>query len=146
MKRLFLILAVLSLFVIGCSEADTVFPGDESYYNPLSPEGTVTELTATIGDISEDNPYLTILFSTPIDPATIGFDTSVIVQYPAGITTLAEGTNYYGIVNTSKIELDLTPITPISGTSVRVILTSANKAFVNNTISLAPVDETRILP
>jgi hypothetical protein len=148
MKRLFLILAVLSLFVLGCSEAETVFPGDEAFYNPLPAEGTVTVFTATVGNISEDNPYITILFSSRIDPATVVFDTTVIVEYPAGVTTLIEGAplGYHGIVNSSKIDLDLSPVSPISGNSVRVILTSANKAFVNNAISLTPVDQTRLLP
>jgi len=155
MKRLLFILSLLimTLAPVSCfymDEADTVDPGDESFTNPTPPVGGITNLTViSISDISEDNPYITIIFSSPINTASVNYDINVIVEYPDGGTTLTEGTGantYIGITNTSKIVLDLTDTAPTSGTTVRVQLTASINAESDNSINLTPVNVTRPLP
>ena len=126
-------------------EAKTVNLDDDTYINPDVSIGEVTNLTATVSQLSEDNPYITIIFSSPINVASIDYDVNVIVQYPDG-TALTEGIGYIGITNTSKIVLDLTDTAPTSGTTVRVLLTADINAESNNSVNLIPVNETRTLP
>ena len=131
-------------------EADTIYPGDEIYTNPLPPIGDVTTLTATVSGLTELNPYITITFDSPINQASVIFDTTVSVQYPAGVTTLSEGAGpgtYVGIINTSNVILDLTDSSPASGTTVRVILTTGLNADSDNSVSLSnPGNFNRLLP
>ncbi|HPJ36626.1 MAG TPA: hypothetical protein PK358_17445 [Spirochaetota bacterium] len=150
MKRLLIISLFVPLLALatGCyfmDEAETLNPGDETYYNPAVPEGAITTLTATVGNISEANPYIIVEFSSPVNSASVVYDTSVQVQYPVG-TPLSEGVDYDGITNTSTIILDLTSAVPTSGTTVRVILTSGINAYADNSVTLTPVNVTRTLP
>lgn len=152
MKRVITFCLFLLLASTGCvfmEEADTIDPGDETYNNPLAPQGSITTLTATVGDLSEANPYITITFSSPIDTLSVNYDVNVIVQYPAGVTTLTEGTGpgtYEGITNSGKIVLDLTDSGPTSGSTVRVTLTAGIKAYADSTVGLTPVTEDKTLP
>ncbi len=152
MKRLMIISLFLTVFSTGCffyEEAETVNPADVTSTNTGTAPGEITTLTATVGNISQTNPYLTITFSSPIAIASVNYDVNVIVQYPDGVTTLTEGSGpntYEGITNSGQIILDLTDSGPTAGTTVRVILTSDIKAYVDNTVGLTPVNEPRTLP
>ena len=151
MKRLMIISLFLTVFATGCffyEEAETVNPADVTSTNTGTAPGGVTALTATVGNISQTNPYLIITFSSPIDTASVNYDVNVIVQYPDGVP-ITEGTGpntYEGITNSGQIILDLTDSGPTAGTTVRVILTSDIKAYVDNTVGLTPVNQPRTLP
>jgi len=153
MKRLMIISLFLTVFATGCffyEEADTVNPGDESYYNPTTPEGSLSSLTASVSSLSDDNPYITITFDSPIDTGTVTYDSYVQVIYTdfstSITTTLTQGSGYVGITNKSKIVLDLSATAPQTNDTIRVILTSDIKSYASSTISLTPVDVTRTLP
>ena len=153
MKRLLIILSLLIMAFapVSCfymDEAETVDPGDEAFSNPAVPLGGVTTLTATVSGLSEENPYITIQFSSPINAASVNYDVNVIVEYPDGVTTLTQGAGantYIGITNTSKIILDLTDTAPTSGTTVRVQLTAGINAESDNSVNLTPVNVIRTL-
>jgi hypothetical protein len=157
MKRLFLILAVLSLFVLGCSEAETVFPGDETYYNPLPAEGTeITTLTATVSnDLTTTNPVIRITFNTPVDDLTVVYDTTIQVESSnEGVLTEGTGIGEYNAYpdtpltsETSIIIIDLNNITHTSGTVIRVTLTSGLIAYTNPSVTLSnPGNFDRTIP
>ncbi len=152
MKRLLILSLLLTVFLTGCmnyEQAGTVNPADVTSNTGGTPPGTITSLTATVGSISEDNPYIIITFSSPINTASISYDVNVVVQYPDGVTTLTEGSGantYAGITNTSSIILDLTDTAPTSGTTVRVSLTAGINAYADNSVTLTPLSVTRTLP
>lgn len=152
MKRFLAISIFLTVLTTGCmnyDQAGTVDPADVTSNTAGTPPGAVTSLTATVGNISEDNPYIIITFSSPINTASINYDVNVVVQYPDGVTTLTEGSGintYAGITNTSNIILDLTDSAPTSGTTVRVSLTGGINAYADNTVTLTPLSVTRTLP
>ncbi len=132
-------LVIASGFALGCGEADTVYPGDESFYNTTPPVGVVTTMTATITGVpSVVNPYIKISFDTPVNSASIVYNTtlSVILDPLTVPVTLTQGTDYFGIINTSNISIDLSP-TALSGHTVRLVLTSGINAYSNTSLSLS---------
>jgi len=125
-------------FFLGCSEAETIFPGDETYYNPLTPAGAITTLTATASDLTVTNSFITITFSSPIDTTSVVYDGNVHVEYPTGTTRTVGAIEYIGITNSNKIIIDFDPLTPVvAGQTARITLTSAIKSYADPTISLS---------
>ncbi|MBN1500279.1 MAG: hypothetical protein JW982_08990 [Spirochaetes bacterium] len=125
-------------------ESDTINP-EEAFTNTTGAEGTVTALTATVGQISQSNPYIMITFSSPVNGASVIYDTTVSVEYPPG-TPLTESVDYDGTTGTSNLFLDLTSASPASGNTVRIILTAGINAYADNSVNLTPVNVTRTLP
>jgi hypothetical protein len=144
MKRLFLLLAAVSVLALGCSEADTIYPGDESFNNPSVPVGTeITSLTATVStDATVTNPVIRIDFDTPVDDASISYGGAgtIQVESPPG-TPLTIGTQFDPYPNpltseTGIVIIDLNDFAPLSGTVIRIILTSGLNAYTNPLIPL----------
>ncbi|PKL18320.1 MAG: hypothetical protein CVV49_06970 [Spirochaetae bacterium HGW-Spirochaetae-5] len=134
-----------------------MFPGDETFYNPLPAEGTeITTLTATVSnDLTATNPVIRITFNTPVDDFTILYDTTIQVESPIG-NVLTEGAiagQYNAFPDTpltsetSIIIIDLNNIPHTSGTVIRVTLTSGLIAYTNPSVTLSnPGNFDRTIP
>jgi len=159
MKKLLIILSLLIMVhaPVSCfymDEADTIYPGDEIYTNPLPPIGDITTLTATVSGLTEIVPSISVTFNTPVNHLSVDYDEitgSIRVEYPIG-NPLVEGVDYDAIPNVpteglSVIYLDLASSNPTSGTTVRVILTNTLNANADNSVLLSnPGNFNRLLP
>lgn len=138
---IFLLLAASCIL----DEAETINPADETYTNTATAVGNITTLTATISNLSQTNPYITIIFSSPIDRASIDYASSiVIVDDPLGTpTTLTQGTQYSAIPTPgasepiSKITLNFTTLAPSTADVIRVTLTNGITSYNNSSVTLS---------
>ncbi len=100
----------------GCffeDDAKTVNLDDDIYINPAVPPGVA--LTAIVPQVlnapSLTNPYITISFNMPVDPSTINYTTSIIVESPIGTPI----TDYNGTEQSSYQEIKSQPTKFLAG-------------------------------
>ena len=142
MKKVVLLYIIVTIALFGCSEADTILPGDEIFNNPNKPEGEITSLTASIIDSpTVTNPFVGIEFSTPADCSSI-VATDIEVKYKSD--TLDGSTDYDIILqnqsstNTIRIKFNTPHLIPlVQGDSGTITLPSDIKAYTNNSITLS---------
>ena len=140
MKKVILLYIIVAIALFGCSEADTILPGDDIFNNPATPEGEITSLTASVSySPTETNPVVGIEFSTPADCSSIVIE----VEYNGSLV----GTGDYNIIlqnppSTNIISIEFN-ISLSQGDSGKITLPSDLKAaHTNNSITLS---EPRVL-
>ena len=123
----------------GCffeDDAKTVNLDDDIYINPAVPPGVA--LTAIVPQVlnapSLTNPYITISFNMPVDPGTINYTTSIMLESPIGIGR-TQGTHYNATIydpgeGALKIylTLDVGALGLTGGETIRIILKDDLKA------------------
>ena len=166
MKKVTLLLLsiVVSIFLLGCSEADTILPDDDIWHNTNETEGKVTYIrafvnsfppneTTTTVNTSKSNPYIIITFQAqtgpddnrvwgwqPADSTTITYNDTIIVEYTNGspITYTTDPIQPTGdAFSVNIIRITLSPPLPTLPTTVKITLSPNIKAYCGDDVYLS---------